>query len=152
MSPTIVSVCPVNAGWNPWKALRERPHIGFRRVRLPQGVDGLWANRGQRSAILLDSELGRRERSAALAHELVHDERGGGCGCSPIGAEGWRYVCNREEKAVDRIVAERLLDGGEVLAFCSRRADMGEATTASDVAEEFDVATWVAEARLRGLV
>lgn len=142
----------MGGGWNPWKALRERPHIGFLRAALPEGVEGLWANRGQRSAILLDSELGRRERSAVLAHELVHDERGGGCGCSPMGAEGWKYVCNREERTVDRIVAERMLDGGEVLAFCSQRAELGESTTAEDVAEHFDVATWVALERLRRLL
>lgn len=56
-----------------------------------------------------------------------------------------------EERTVDRIVAERMLPGAEVLAFCSNRAEIGEPITMVDLAEEFDVAEWIAEIALRGV-
>jgi hypothetical protein len=138
------------AAWDPWEELRRRPHLFFKLAHL-DGMEAAYVPRGRRAAVIVHTELGRRARAAALGHELVHDERGGGCGCSPLGAEGWQYVCSREERAVDRIVAERMLDGGEVLAFAQRRAEFGEPTTVVDVAEEFDVAEWVAALRLQSL-
>lgn len=138
--------------WNPWRALRDQhAEIEFGRVPLPRSVEGLYAWGDGRPVIVVDSNLGRRQREAALAHELVHHERGGTCSGNRLNPVGWRSVEAAEERTVDQIVAERMLDGGEVLAFCSMRAELGEPTTPADVAEEFDVAEWVAAGRLEGL-
>ncbi|HEY4377323.1 MAG TPA: hypothetical protein VGM93_09200, partial [Acidimicrobiales bacterium] len=86
------------AGWDPWTALRSRPHIIF-------GLDpvagllggGLLARRGALVAIVLDPALDRRARRCALAHELIHDERGGGCDAVEVPAS-WEPVAAREER------------------------------------------------------
>lgn len=128
--------------WNPWRALRERDHIALRLDRLPGRILGLYVPRGDRAEIIIDSRLLRRERSAVLAHELVHDERG------PVAWEGtphaWRVVMKREEHAVDREVARRLVPPGQLADFVYRRVDSGLVVELDDVAEEFDVAEWVA--------
>jgi Zn-dependent peptidase ImmA (M78 family) len=141
----------VRRRWSPWKALRESEELEFERVPMPRSIEALYAHGDGRPVILVNNCLGRRMREAALAHELIHHERGGTCSGNPLNPPGWRAVELREEREVDRIVAERMLDAGEVLAFCSMRDEMGEHTTPADVAEAFDVAEWVAERRLEGL-
>ena len=126
-------------GWNPWRELRERAHITLGRTKLPEKLGGGLYCGGDEPVILLDTELGRRMRSSVLAHELIHDERGA-CGCSP----NWDYVCLKEERAVNKIVSERILPDAEVLAFVERRTELGEPTTVADLAEAFDTAEWVA--------
>jgi len=139
--------------WLPWKALRDHhPDVEFGRHDLPGDVEGVYAWGDGRPVILLSKRLGRRAREAALAHELVHHERGGTCSGNPLNPVGWRTVEIQEERKIDQLVAERMLDGGEVLAFASRRTEMGESTTVADVAEEFDVAEWVAAERIKGLL
>ena len=125
--------------------MRRRSEILFGRHDLPEGTEAISAGGDGRPVLVVTRSLGRRLREAALAHELVHHERGP-CSCTAT----WDYVCNKEERKVDRIVADRMLPGGEVLAFAQRRAELGEPTTVTDLAEEFDVAEWVAEIALRG--
>ena len=36
----------------------------------------MYGRKGERAAIIIDPKLSQAERAAALAHELVHDERG----------------------------------------------------------------------------
>ncbi|MBA3654974.1 MAG: hypothetical protein H0W70_12370, partial [Actinobacteria bacterium] len=68
------------AAWNPWRALRDRPHITFALAPLPDDTGGaVHAVEGAREAIVIDKRLGRRDRNAALTHELVHSDWGGAC-------------------------------------------------------------------------
>jgi hypothetical protein len=135
-------------GWDPWAELDRREHIVLARARLPAGVHAVYARRGARAAILLDVRLPRRDRRAVLAHELVHDERGGGADVPGMPA-AWTAVVAREERAVDAEVARRLVPPRELEAFVRTRDGLGDAVTLHDLAEEFDVPTWVAETAMR---
>lgn len=115
---------------------------------LPPGLGGSVLVPGLRPVILIERSLARRQRKAALGHELAHLERGGGAdytGAPP----GWDAVVARDELACDREVARAQVPAAELLAFCRRRAEMGESTRPHDVADEFDVAEWVASLSLR---
>ena len=67
------------AGWNPWRALRELEHARLGHVELPEGVEGMLVPYSDHPVILLHENLTQVERNAALAHELVHLERGWPC-------------------------------------------------------------------------
>lgn len=127
-------------GWNPWRALRGREHLDFRLAPLPHDLGAVYWPRGRRAAIIIDPSLTRAERNVALAHELVHDERGGGCDGSWMPA-GWQVIVARDEGAVQREVARRLVPPAELAEFVSRRMDSDLETTPAEVAEEFDT-TW----------
>lgn len=133
--------------WHPWRELRRRTHIRFRLLDLPDDLQALYARRGERAAILVDRQLPRRERGAALAHELVHDEWGAGVDLLFM-PETWGAVVAREETRVDDEVARRLIPAEALLSFCRQRAELGEGVTTTDVAEEFDQAEWVARRAL----
>jgi hypothetical protein len=96
-------------------------------ARLPDGVRGMW--RGD--TVVLDDRLGRRQRNATLAHELVHEER----------RVGWPdatpATMEREEAIVRRITAERLVPVEE-LAELAARAELNPVEV-WEVAEHFDV-------------
>jgi len=131
-------------GWNPWATLRAREHIDFRLAPLPHGLGAVYWPRGRRVAIVIDPRLSRRERAAALAHELVHDERGGGCDALGM-PETWAPVVAKDEQAVENTVARRFVPLDELDAYWRRREESDLPTTVADVAEEFDVAERVAE-------
>jgi hypothetical protein len=138
----------VTGAWKPWQALREREHLVFALERLPAGTGGaVYARRQARGAIVIDPGLGRRQRKAALAHELVHEERGGGCD-HPGMLPTWHPVVGRDENAVQDEVARRLVPLDELLAFCRRQAEVEGAVEAWEVAEEFDVPDTVARRAL----
>jgi hypothetical protein len=139
--------------WNPWRELRRRPHIAFTLADLPAGVEALYARRRGRAAIAVSRALPRRERAAALAHELVHDELADEIGPAPgaTAPPAWDAVVAREEARIDREVARRCVDLDALAAFVDRRVDLDEAVDAADVAECFDVAEWVARAALEQL-
>lgn len=135
--------------WDPWHELRRRPHIRFALAELPPGVDALYARRRERAAIVVARDLPRRERTAALAHELVHDELTDGASRAAVAMPpAWDAVLAREEARIDREVARRCIGREELAALVARRTDLGESVTARDVAEWFDVAEWVAERAL----
>ena len=122
------------AGWSPWRALREREHIELQWRDLPRGTAGYWAPlRGGYAVIVLASWLGRRARRCTLAHELVHDERGLVTTGMP------EALAAKEEHAVEREVARRLVPRDELMAMIVRAVDLGEGVTVHDVAEAFDV-------------
>lgn len=83
--------------WNPWRTLRRRPDITLDLVRLdaPQTAGTVHSAR----RILLDPRIGQRHRNDALAHELVHLERGP----AVAGFE------DAEERAVEEETARRLI-------------------------------------------
>lgn len=137
------------APWNPWRALRERDHIDFGLDRLPACLGGAvyWPEDG-RVIIAIDRSLTRQERSAALAHELVHDERGGGKSFDSA-PDTWDAVVARDELMVHREVARRLVPVDDLREYCERLATTYQPVRAADVAEEFDVSADVALTALR---
>lgn len=134
--------------WNPWRALRARQHIDLHRHPSARLTGGAYCARaGDRAFIVLSPDLDRRERNAALAHELVHLERGDLVD-RPDAPDTWKPVAAREEHHVDRIVATRLVPTSELQAAVARWTTMGEAVTAGLVADEFDVPDAVARVAL----
>ncbi len=138
--------------WNPWRALRSRTHIVFGLAVLPDRTGGaVYWPRGGRAALIIDPRLSRRDRNAALAHELVHDERGGGADHAGM-PPSWAPVVARDEAAVDQEVARRLVPLDELVKFCEVAVLLDLGVTAFDVAEHFDVPEPVAARALRSAV
>ena len=129
--------------WNPWRALRDRDHIrlGFDEVAEDAG-GAAYGHRGERAVIVLSPGLGRRERSARLAHELVHDERRI---TSPAATDA---TMQREEAKVRRLVAVRLVPLDELAELAGGRVDP---VMAWEVADHFDVPEHIAWEALRAL-
>jgi len=128
-------------GWNPWLALRQRPATEFAFAPLG-GPAGCWERDAEGDLILVEAGLGRRERRVALAHELVHAERGVGH------PEASGATMALEEERVRREVARRLVPPAELRRFVAARAGVGPVDV-HDVAEEFDVTAEVAELACR---
>lgn len=141
----------VSGEWKPWRELRDRPDIDFALVDLPRNLRAVLARRGPDRVILIDRSLTPAERLAALAHELVHDERGG-VGRAPAPPHPLARVIGREEERVDRIVAERLLPLPRLAEFLTMTADVAEPVEAWQVAEEFGVPIEYAARAMRALV
>jgi len=124
--------------WNPWHELRRRDHIIFELDPIAKlGGGALYARRGALAAIVIDPDLSRRDRRAALAHELVHDERGGIVDHYDAPAT-WAAIVIREERTVQRITADRLVPTDLLADWARTRASVGP-VFAFDVAEAFDV-------------
>lgn len=105
MTHPAVTVAEV-AGWNPWRALRDRASIELLMAPLSDESGGALAVEGAdgAQAVVLDRRLTQAERNAALTHELVHLERG----LLPPGSPD--HLVAREEAAVRRIAAARLVE------------------------------------------
>lgn len=140
--------CFVGNRWNPWRSLRDRTHLEFGLVSLPGPLGGGYYEPQPEgwAALLIDERLTRVDRRAVLAHELVHDERGGGCTSEDMPAS-WDAVVTRDESAVDREVARRLVPADELRAFAEQHEPDGVAVW--EVAAEFDVPDHVAERACR---
>lgn len=132
--------------WDPWAALRRRPLIELRWGIL-EGCTGLIEDLGGGwRRLWLDTRIGRVERRCTLAHELVHDERG--IFSNAVVPAG---LIVKEERAVDREVAARLVPLDQLVTLVRMRVEIGPVSPWT-VAEEFDVTHAVAEramARLR---
>lgn len=100
--------------WNPWRTLRRRPDITLELVRLraPQTAGVIHATR----TILLDPRIGQRHRNDAVAHELVHLERGP----AVVGFEV------HEERAVEEETARRLIPIGDLCRALRWTRDVDE--------------------------
>lgn len=133
---------PPMTRWNPWRALREREAIRFALDQLPDGIDGVHGQRGERRAIIVDRSLHRIARNAVLAHELIHDERGHSPSSHPIEVA-------KEEERVEREVARRLVPFDELSVFVAGRLALGESVSAADIAEHFEVPKAVAQRAAR---
>lgn len=131
--------------WNPWRALRGRPHLVFARRPLPAGFDGALVATAAGPVVLLDVGLTYEERQETLTHELVHDERG----LLPAGAPGWLVA--KEEAAVDAEVARRLVDVGQLRRLAATLLDAAEALEAWQLAEELGVTEAVVRRRVEQL-
>lgn len=134
-------------GWNPWAALRSRPHIEFALADLPTEVRGVYARRARGAVILVATDLKPEERNAVLAHELIHDERGGGPAYRGQ-PKSWGPVVARDEGQVDNEVARRLVPEDELREVLRRVDDLGLGVTADQVARQFGVPPSVAERAL----
>lgn len=131
--------------WSPWRALRDREHIDFRLAPLPFSLRAIYWPRGDRTAIIISPDLTQVERRAALAHELIHDERGGGCDCPADGHAGLHQLAAKEERSVRSEVARRLVPVAALELLIDRAAALDEGVTANDIAEHFGVPIDVAE-------
>lgn len=117
--------------------------------QLPDVVGGgVYWPRGDRAAVLIDKRLTRLERLEAVAHELVHDEHGGGCDCEGM-PDTWTVVAERAEARVHNEVARRLVPLDQ-LAAMRAIAEVNQLTLDSwHVAEHFDVPERVAARAMR---
>jgi hypothetical protein len=137
--------------WNPWRDLRGREHLILGMHELPDALGGgLYLPDRVHPTILLDRRLDAIERRCALAHELVHDERGGGCD-HPGMPRTWGAVVGREERRVQDEAVRRLVPPEQLLEFCVRVAEVEGSLGPAEVAEEFDVTHEVAERALEML-
>lgn len=136
--------------WSPWRELRGRDDIELGWGDLPDGCRGMLVDRGPqgrpRFHLLLDLALGRRERRAVLAHELVHHERqilySSG---SPAG------LVQAEERWVELEAVARLVPLDDLGPWVTAREASEIPTMVRDVCDEFDVPPSVARDALRQL-
>jgi len=110
---------------------------------LPTRIRGLYLP-GRPAFVMVSSTLNQCWRNAVLAHELVHDERDGGCVLEGM-PEQWRAVAAREEARVWREVARRLVPAAEIAAMRAIAELNCLPLETWHVAEHLDVPEFVAE-------
>ena len=125
--------------WNPWRALRrrEQARLRFRAVHPSAGGAYCEVHPDGTEHIYLDHSLDQVHRNAALAHELVHLERG-----LPHPHAPWALV-QTEEARVRAETARRLVPPDELRAWATARTD-DDPITLVDICDHFDVPTAVA--------
>lgn len=140
LSPLVRTVVAMgSAEYNPWRALRLRDDIELRWARLPDSFGGGAAvERDGQLFVVLDSRLDRTERRSILEHELCHVRRG----LLPRWAPD--PILQKDEHAVRRETARRLVPLDELQRFVAQRGSVDEPVTASCVATHFDVTMEVA--------
>lgn len=138
--------------WNPWRALLERPEVQLVLDWLPEWTGGAAVRTGgRRPVVAVDRRALQVDRNAALAHELVHLERGLQAHASEMPGL-WDAVRRRDEHAVNAEVAHRLVPMPELARLADQLADVGEGVEPWRVAEEFTVPWDVAVRALKQLV
>lgn len=132
--------------WHPWRDLRGRPHITFTidAIAADAGGGSFYGRIGDQAAIVVAPDLSPEDRKAALAHELVHDER------RITYPSATAATMQREEAIVRRITAERLVPLDELEELVAARVEV-EPVTVAMVAEEFAVGESVAAEAIRHL-
>jgi len=139
--------------WSPWGAVGQLDHVEVIRAILPDQVGGVCARLGDRVVIVLDQRLSQAERRVTLAHELVHLERDSIDCCFWAQADGaWTGLQVREEMAVNREVARRLVPGLRLGRLVKKEVGLGHQVTAPLVAERFNVTEAVARLALEEYV
>lgn len=125
--------------WNPWSALRRRPHVELRFAPEAGLLGGAMLVLGPgRTFVVLDPALDRRSRRVALAHELVHEERGGGCDAVALPAALDALVA-RDEAEVVREVARRLVPAPALVRLIAQRDELHDPVAPWELADAFDV-------------
>jgi IrrE N-terminal-like domain len=129
-----------------WDQLVASPHIHLRFKDLRStGIRGLCEPMPNGEwLIILCTSLDRIGRSAVLAHELAHIDRGGGADLEGM-PETWRAVVARDEARADRAAAALLVPADKLAEWLAAR-DQG--VTAEDIAEEWQVTDWIAKKTL----
>ena len=131
--------CGPDGRWNPWAALRARPHVQLRLDPEAGLLGGAMLVLGPALAVVvLDPALDRRSRRVALAHELIHEERGGGCDAPGLPA-ALDVIVARDEADVVREVARRLVPPAALRHLLEQRHGLGLHVEPWEVAEAFDV-------------
>ncbi len=131
------------ASWKVWDELARRTHIELiwgllvgRQAQIEDVGDG-------RREITLDVRLRRADRRAALAHELVHDERGVFfTDATPI------EIVRKEEAYVEAEAVRRLVPLDELDGIVRSTVLDGGVVTVEDVCAWFDVPADVARAAM----
>lgn len=138
------------AKWNPWRALRDCDELEFGLVDLPDEVGGgvYLPQRDGWAAVLVDKRLGRRQRKCALGHEVLHHLSGGGVVQDGM-PETWLAVVVRDETAINRELARRLVPLGELAGLMAEAHDLGVSVHPWEIGERFDVSDEVAELAMR---
>jgi hypothetical protein len=137
--------------FDPWRALEEHEDVrlAFDPVaRLLGG--GFHVRRGGAALIVLDPGLDREMATVVLTHELVHHERGGGVD-RPGRPAGLATVAAREERAVDREVARRLVPSDELERVVDELVAGAGSADATAVGAHFGVPPAVAQLALEHL-
>jgi hypothetical protein len=128
--------------WEPHAAAAERGVV----VRVDAVADllggALCAVRCGVPIIVLSPSLSPSDQRAALAHELIHLERGGGIDDLSL-PSGWQHEVAREERRVDDEVARRLVPRSVL-----RDAERSGVTSAGELAAHLEVPSWVVERAL----
>lgn len=132
-------------GWNPWAALRARPATVLVWQLLSGAGGAAEVGSDGREVVVLDPRLGRRDRRAVLAHELIHLERR----ILPMSTSA--AVVAREEHQVRRETVRRLVPPDQLRRFVAARSSV-EPMTAALVADEFDVPESIAASALDALL
>ena len=114
---------------HPWRSLREREDITLHWADLPAPLHAVTDG----TTVWMHDRLLQTERRCAIAHELVHIERGTRC------------VDDAEEQRVRRITAQRLIDTAELVRAVQW------ADTVEEAADELWVTPAVLADRLTGL-
>lgn len=137
--------------WEPDREAELRGDVTIANAPLPRKTGGAVAIRygDDSTVILIDPTLIGPARRDALAHELIHHDRGGGA--HGAGWERFRPDRIREERRVNRIVAERLIPTMHLQHFCDQQADLGHGVGPAEVMAEFEVSRAVAEQALHNL-
>lgn len=140
----------VGRRWRPYRDIRDRPDVDIVLTRMPDGwPPALLADAGDVKVILVNRNADPAERLVHVAHEVVHLERGGS-GHRPGLTAQQEVLVAREEQRVDRIVAERLLPHGELVAWVEATTTV-EPVTVWACAEHFGVTLPVAARALLDL-
>jgi hypothetical protein len=136
--------------FDPWRAAESHDDL-ILAVHPVAGVmgGGFHARHRGHAVIVVDPALDGAARRAVLTHELVHHERGGSIERRDVPA-GLRALVDREERAVDREVARRLVPRDALAAFVGERTSAGGSVDADEVAAQFEVPHDVAELALIG--
>jgi hypothetical protein len=131
--------------FDPWLAAERHDDLilAFDPVAALMG-GGFHAWRHGVGVIVVDPSLAGADRRAVLTHELVHHERGGAVERADA-PPAWLPMVDREERAVDREVARRLVPSSELWTLVTERDAGGGGVDAAEVADHFDVPRWVAE-------
>jgi hypothetical protein len=131
--------------WDVWHDLEARSHIELAYALLAGGAEALIEDLGGGwRRITLEARLDRRARRAALAHELVHDERG-----LLFDANTPAGLVQTEERSVQAEVIRRLVPPDALGVLLARCAEGHRSVECADVANEFDVPASIALAALR---
>lgn len=117
---------------HPFRVLRSREHITFKIDPVADAAGGAFlAIDGDHTAIVISPELGRRQRSDALAHELAHEEIG------VVVPPATEATMQKAEHQAESAVTEWLVPREELYRFVLARSEV-EPVTAFVVAEHFD--------------
>ena len=139
------------APFDPWRAAEHHDDLilaAHPLARLMGG--GFYAQLGSTSIIVVDPDLDGAERRVVLTHELVHHERGGSV--ARTGApERLQALVDREERAVDREVARRLVPDAELRTLVCEHLGAGDGLDVREVADHFEVPVAIASLALAAL-